>query len=50
LQGANSYGQLASGHCEDTFKPEEVQIELGNIRSISGGGGHTLIILGMMIG
>ncbi|XP_060083459.1 secretion-regulating guanine nucleotide exchange factor-like [Ylistrum balloti] len=42
--GANSYGQLGQGHTEDKFLPGDVTPADINICSITGGGGHTLII------
>ncbi|XP_069133300.1 secretion-regulating guanine nucleotide exchange factor-like [Argopecten irradians] len=42
--GANSYGQLGQGHAEDKLLPGEVTPVDISIQSISGGGGHTLVI------
>ncbi|CAC5424260.1 SERGEF [Mytilus coruscus] len=44
--GANSYGQLGLGHCTDKSIPEEINLpdDFGNVSSVSGGGGHTLVL------
>ncbi|XP_021350357.1 secretion-regulating guanine nucleotide exchange factor-like isoform X1 [Mizuhopecten yessoensis] len=42
--GANSYGQLGQGHTEDKLLPGEITPTDIGIRSITGGGGHTLAI------
>jgi len=47
LQGANSYGQLCSGHHEDTLIPSQCSVEvklIENIAEVTGGGGHTVLL------
>ncbi|XP_033753080.1 LOW QUALITY PROTEIN: secretion-regulating guanine nucleotide exchange factor-like, partial [Pecten maximus] len=43
-KGANSYGQLGQGHTDDKILPGDVTPSDINIRSVTGGGGHTLVI------
>lgn len=50
-QGANSYGQLGLGNAEDKLLPckvllEDSQVKL--VKQISGGGGHTVLLKGML--
>ncbi|XP_047452014.1 secretion-regulating guanine nucleotide exchange factor isoform X2 [Mugil cephalus] len=45
--GANSYGQLGQGHVEDQPGPrlsDSAALQNREVRTISGGGGHTVII------
>ncbi|NXI51031.1 SRGEF factor, partial [Chloroceryle aenea] len=45
--GANSYGQLGLGHKEDVLEPQllkDVSCKCQDIRSITGGGGHSAVI------
>ncbi|CAJ1056532.1 secretion-regulating guanine nucleotide exchange factor [Xyrichtys novacula] len=45
--GANSYGQLGQGHEEDQLHPglsDTSPIQSKALRSVSGGGGHTMVI------
>ncbi|KFO84042.1 Secretion-regulating guanine nucleotide exchange factor, partial [Buceros rhinoceros silvestris] len=47
--GANSYGQLGLGHKEDVLVPQslkDVSCKCQDIRSITGGGGHSAVITG----
>ncbi|NWH60411.1 SRGEF factor, partial [Geococcyx californianus] len=47
--GANSYGQLGLGHKEDILVPEslkDVSCKCQDIKSITGGGGHSAVITG----
>ncbi|NXL89176.1 SRGEF factor, partial [Alectura lathami] len=47
--GANSYGQLGLGHKEDVLVPrslEDVSCKCQDIKSITGGGGHSAVITG----
>nr|XP_006133570.1 secretion-regulating guanine nucleotide exchange factor [Pelodiscus sinensis] len=47
--GANSYGQLGLGHKEDVLLPQTLKdfsCKHQNIKSITGGGGHSAIITG----
>ncbi|XP_068255271.1 secretion-regulating guanine nucleotide exchange factor isoform X4 [Nyctibius grandis] len=49
LQGANSYGQLGLGHKEDVLVPQslkDVSCKCQDIKSITGGGGHSAVITG----
>ncbi|XP_045176945.2 secretion-regulating guanine nucleotide exchange factor-like isoform X2 [Mercenaria mercenaria] len=46
-QGANSYGQLAQGDCDDRLLPKPATNVPANIKLIHGGGGHTLVIAGI---
>lgn len=43
--GANSYGQLGLGHCEDSMVPTTVGGIRGQVREVVGGGGHTVILV-----
>ncbi|OPJ73829.1 secretion-regulating guanine nucleotide exchange factor isoform C [Patagioenas fasciata monilis] len=48
-QGANSYGQLGLGHKEDVLVPQslkDVSCKCQDIKSITGGGGHSALITG----
>lgn len=52
LKGANSYGQLGVGHKEDVLIPqslEDVSCKCEDIKSITGGGGHSAVITGKHI-
>lgn len=52
LKGANSYGQLGLGHKEDVLVPQslkDVSCKRQDIRSITGGGGHSAVITGKNI-
>ncbi|NXU49051.1 SRGEF factor, partial [Turnix velox] len=45
--GANSYGQLGLGHKEDVLVPQplkDVSCKCQDVRSITGGGGHSAVI------
>ncbi|XP_010174187.1 secretion-regulating guanine nucleotide exchange factor, partial [Antrostomus carolinensis] len=47
--GANSYGQLGLGHKEDVLVPQslkDVSFKCQDIKSITGGGGHSAVITG----
>ncbi|XP_069713822.1 secretion-regulating guanine nucleotide exchange factor isoform X5 [Phaenicophaeus curvirostris] len=47
--GANSYGQLGLGHKEDVLVPQplkDVSCKCQDIKSITGGGGHSAVITG----
>ena len=44
LQGANSYGQLGVGHTDDKLLPVRVELESCEVKQISGGGGHTIVL------
>ncbi|KFU87930.1 Secretion-regulating guanine nucleotide exchange factor, partial [Chaetura pelagica] len=47
--GANSYGQLGLGHNEDVLVPQslkDVSCKRQDIKSITGGGGHSAVITG----
>ncbi|XP_071665077.1 secretion-regulating guanine nucleotide exchange factor isoform X4 [Patagioenas fasciata] len=47
--GANSYGQLGLGHKEDVLVPQslkDVSCKCQDIKSITGGGGHSALITG----
>ena len=47
VQGANSYGQLCNGNCEDILSPNSCKVTeevVKDIQSIAGGGGHTVIL------
>ncbi|XP_063189150.1 secretion-regulating guanine nucleotide exchange factor isoform X1 [Chroicocephalus ridibundus] len=47
--GANSYGQLGLGHKEDVLVPQslkDVSCKSQDIKSITGGGGHSAVITG----
>nr|XP_038035485.1 secretion-regulating guanine nucleotide exchange factor isoform X3 [Anas platyrhynchos] len=47
--GANSYGQLGVGHKEDVLIPQslkDVSCKCEDIKSITGGGGHSAVITG----
>ncbi|XP_068541248.1 secretion-regulating guanine nucleotide exchange factor-like isoform X10 [Anas acuta] len=49
LKGANSYGQLGVGHKEDVLIPQslkDVSCKCEDIKSITGGGGHSAVITG----
>ncbi|XP_048804407.1 secretion-regulating guanine nucleotide exchange factor isoform X10 [Lagopus muta] len=49
ILGANSYGQLGLGHKEDVLVPQtlkDVSCKCQDIRSITGGGGHSAVITG----
>lgn len=49
LKGANSYGQLGLGHKEDVLVPQslkDVSCKCQDIKSITGGGGHSALITG----
>ncbi|XP_054682074.1 secretion-regulating guanine nucleotide exchange factor isoform X3 [Grus americana] len=48
--GANSYGQLGLGHKEDVLVPQslkDVSCKCQDIKSITGGGGHSAVITGV---
>ena len=49
-QGANSYGQLGSGHKEDTLLPSRcllpAGVDIGKLRQVTGGGGHSALLTG----
>ena len=48
FQGANSYGQLCLGHQEDILTPENLtERQPEQIRTVTGGGGHTAVITGL---
>lgn len=52
LKGANSYGQLGVGHKEDVLIPQslkDVSCKCEDIKSITGGGGHSAVITGKHI-
>ncbi|XP_036391381.1 secretion-regulating guanine nucleotide exchange factor isoform X1 [Megalops cyprinoides] len=44
--GANSYGQLGQGNCEDLLEPQSVDntLPIGDVRSLVGGGGHSVLL------
>lgn len=42
--GANSYGQLGLGHCDDQLLPQPLVEFPENVSVASGGGGHTLFV------
>ncbi|XP_062464855.1 secretion-regulating guanine nucleotide exchange factor isoform X6 [Pezoporus occidentalis] len=47
--GANSYGQLGLGHKEDVLVPQalrDVSCKCQDIKSVTGGGGHSAVITG----
>ncbi|KFQ42268.1 Secretion-regulating guanine nucleotide exchange factor, partial [Nestor notabilis] len=47
--GANSYGQLGLGHKEDVLVPQalkDVSCKCQDVKSITGGGGHSAVITG----
>jgi len=49
FKGANSYGQLGLGHKEDVLVPQslkDVSCKCQDIKSITGGGGHSAVITG----
>ena len=49
-KGANSYGQLGSGHREDTMIPTPSSLPSTVARrlcQIMGGGGHTVLLTGL---
>ena len=52
-QGANSYGQLGSGHKEDTLLPArcllQPGVDIGQLRQITGGGGHSTLLTGRRV-
>ena len=52
VQGANSYGQLGSGHREDTILPSQSKLPSSlakRLKQITGGGGHTAVLTGLTI-
>ncbi|XP_078670628.1 secretion-regulating guanine nucleotide exchange factor-like [Branchiostoma floridae x Branchiostoma belcheri] len=42
--GANSYGQLGVGHCDDRHSPQQLQGVNFRVKVVTGGGGHTAFI------
>lgn len=52
FKGANSHGQLCLGHKEDVLLPKNCsESDLPEnvvISSVTGGGGHTAVITGLM--
>ena len=48
FKGANSYGQLGQGNKEDLLCPKELLNLNLNTATVTGGGGHTLILAGIL--
>lgn len=48
LQGTNSYWQLGQGHVEDRSVPSlaDGALQMGTVRQLSGGGGHSAVVSG----
>jgi hypothetical protein len=48
LQGTNSYWQLGQGHVEDLSVPRRADgaLQMGAVRQLSGGGGHSAVVSG----
>uniref|UniRef100_A0A3B4A2B4 Uncharacterized protein n=1 Tax=Periophthalmus magnuspinnatus TaxID=409849 RepID=A0A3B4A2B4_9GOBI len=49
LIGANSYGQLGQGHVEDQSLPQPAEttaFQVQSVRTLSGGGGHSVVVTG----
>ncbi|XP_033823565.1 secretion-regulating guanine nucleotide exchange factor [Periophthalmus magnuspinnatus] len=47
--GANSYGQLGQGHVEDQSLPQPAEttaFQVQSVRTLSGGGGHSVVVTG----
>eukprot|EP00058_Branchiostoma_floridae_P022901 XP_002608391.1 hypothetical protein BRAFLDRAFT_95399 [Branchiostoma floridae] len=43
-KGANSYGQLGVGHCDDRHSPQQLEGVNFRVKAVTGGGGHTAFI------